>query len=90
MSNQWQTCINCGETMGRGRADAKYCSDRCRQSAHRRNTHHPEQMIETRSCAWCFRPFNARKSSTKKYCGRAACAQAAYRARHKAGRQVRF
>lgn len=90
MGNHRHVCINCDKPLGRGRADRKYCGDRCRQSAHRRSEHHSDQTLETRSCTWCFRPFNCRKSSNQKFCHRAACKQADYRARMKAGRQVRF
>ena len=85
-----ETCINCDKPLDRGREDRETCSDRCRQARHRRSTHDPKMEIETRSCTWCFRSFNCRKSSNQKFCHRAACKQADYRARMKAGRQVRF
>lgn len=91
-----KACPVCQRYFAARRADAKYCSDACRQVAHRRR-HRPtrgqraRQTYDTkkaqtykRTCDHCGRTFYPDGTQGAMiYCSN-ACKQAAYRARKKA------
>lgn len=76
-------CWNCGREfeVSSDHNRARYCSDRCRQAAHRERHRTPLP----RQCAHCGAPLppgTGRVGRPRRYCSH-ACRQAAYRKRHR-------
>jgi predicted nucleic acid-binding Zn ribbon protein len=75
-------CERCGEPLPAGlRAEARYCSKRCRQAASRarlkdRPPSPPPSPAET--CAWCAEPMPAGARAEARFCSK-RCRQAASR-----------
>ena len=48
MEENLKTCVNCGEPVGAGRRDKKYCSDPCRTEYHNRQKEQKQQASDTK------------------------------------------
>lgn len=84
-----KTCAECAKPFdpnekGRPR---KFCGDSCKKKFHNRQLRRslpPLATVTAKMCPTCGELFAA-KSRNRKYCYGKACAQAAYRQRHRAG-----
>jgi len=79
-----RACDRCGGPIAPGaRAEARYCSKRCRQAASRlrlRELWGPPARVAPERCAWCEDPMPAGLRPEARYCSK-RCRQAASRAR---------
>jgi hypothetical protein len=74
-------CLHCHSTFTTARADAKYCSARCRQAAFRARQQAPEQLTPA-ACAHCGNGF-WQTNSLRVYCS-ASCRTLASRVKRAA------